>query len=196
MASPSGTGTKSSPPGSKEIRGNDSAQAQFPPVSTQEYQTLLRLARALHWRCPSWTLNPTALAHEALIKVHAWPSLPDPNDPHFRAIAARAMRQILVDAVRKKLHDKHGGGLKFVPLTERSAKTTLSPIEFLDLNRALDELANMNPRHALAIEYTTFFGHTLEETAALLNVTTRTVQRDLRAASAWLASRVRHGTEK
>ena len=175
---------------------NDCGQARFPSISTKEYQSLLRLARALHRRCPSWTLNPTALAHEALIKIHAWSNLPDSNDPYFAAIAARAMRQLLVDAVRKKLHGKHGGGLKFVPLTERAAKSTLTPFEFLDLNRALDELATMNPRHALAVEYTTFFGHTLDETAALLNVTTRTVQRDLRMANAWLATRVRNGAEK
>jgi len=171
-----------------------SVQPQIPPVSSDGYRTLLRMARALHWRCPSWTISPTALVHEVLIKVHAWPGLPSPEDPHFRALAARAMRQVLVDAARRKLQVKNGGGLKFAPLTERARKTTLSPVEFLDLNRALDELEQMNPRHALVVEYTSYFGYTVEEAAALLKVSSKTVQRDLRAANAWLASKVNAGS--
>ena len=186
----------SSSAGTNGNSGIDSGPVHIPCVSAQEYESLLHLARILHRRCPSWTLNPTALAHEALIKIHAWPNLPGSDDPHFVAIAARAMCQLLVDCVRRKLIGKHGGGLKFVPLTEDAANTTLTPLEFLDLNRALDELAAMNPRHALAVEYTTFFGHTLDETSVLLKVTTKTVQRDLRVASAWLATRVRNGAEK
>jgi RNA polymerase sigma factor (TIGR02999 family) len=178
------------------MTSSSTAKPRLSPVSTSEYQTLLRLARALHRQCPSWTLNPTALAHEALIKIHAWPNLPSSDDPHFLALAARAMRQLLVDGVRRKLYAKHGGGLRFVPLTERAGKTALSPVEFLDLNRALDELADLNPRHALAVEYTVFFGHTVEEAAAILKVAPKTIQRDLRAANAWLASRVRNGGEK
>jgi RNA polymerase sigma factor (TIGR02999 family) len=171
----------------------ESAQLRIPSVSVDEYKILLRMARALHWRCRSWTLSPTALVHEVLLKVCMWPGLPLPGDPHFMALAARAMRQVLVDAARRKLEVKNGGGFKFVPLTERVRRTTLSPVEFLDLNRALDELAQMNPRHALAIEYTSYYGYTTEETATMLKVSAKTVQRDLRAASAWLASRVSAG---
>lgn len=174
-------------------RKRESVPRPLPSISDREYETMLHMARALHWRCPSWTLNPTALVHEALIKVHGWPDLPPSDDPLFMALVARAMRQLLVDAVRKKLMVKHGFGLRFVQLTERAGKTSLSPVEFLDLNRALDQLAVMNPRHALAIDYVTFFGHTVEEAAARLKVAPRTVQRDLRAASAWLASRVANG---
>jgi RNA polymerase sigma factor (TIGR02999 family) len=169
---------------------------RIPAVSGEEYEALLRMARSLHWRCPSWTMNPTALVHEALIKVHAWPKLPPSDDPHFMALAARVMRQLLVDEVRKRLQSKRGGGARFVPLTESIGRASLSPIEFLDLNRALDDLAEMHPRHALAIEYTSFFGNTIEETAALLKVSARTVERDLRAANAWLASRVAASAEK
>ena len=173
-----------------------SVQPRIPQVSGDEYMTLLRMARALHWRCPSWTMSPTVLVHEVLIKVHAWPSLPSHDDPHFMALAARAMRQVLVDAARRKLQVKNGGRLKFVSLTERARKTALSPVEFLDLNRALDELARMDPRHAVVVEYTSYFGYTIEETAALLKVSAKTVQRDLRAANAWLASRVSGGARQ
>jgi len=145
---------------------------------------------------PSWTLNPTALLHEALIKIHSWPKLPVSDDPHFMALTARAMRQLLVDEVRKKAQSKRGGGVKFVPLTDGAQETSLSPAEFLDLNRALDELAEMNARHAMAIEYTVFFGYTTEEAAALLHISAKTVERDLRAANAWLAGKVKAGTRE
>jgi RNA polymerase sigma factor (TIGR02999 family) len=186
------------PPGmdAGSIRVHLSVQPQIPQVSDEEYKILLRMARALHWRCPSWTVSPTVLVHEILIKLHAWPSLPPPSHPHFLAVAARAMRQVLVDAARKKLEVKNGGGLKFVPLTERASRTALSPVEFLDLNRALDELGEMNSRHALVVEYTSYYGYTVEETASILKVSAKTVQRDLRAANAWLASRVNGGARR
>lgn len=181
---------------SEALSVRPSAQLRIPPVSSDEYKALLRMARALHWRCPSWTMSPTALVHEVLLKVCAWPGLPSPGDPHFMALAARAMRQVLVDAARRKLQVKNGGGLKLAPLTERARKTTLSPVEFLDLNRALDELTAMNSRHALVVEYASYYGYTIEETAAMLKVSTKTVQRDLRAANAWLASRLNTGLGK
>jgi RNA polymerase sigma factor (TIGR02999 family) len=112
------------------------------------------------------------------------------------ALVTRAMRQVLVDAARKRLEVKKGGGIKFVTLTEHAQRTTLSPVEFLDLNRALDELVKMNARHALIVEYTTYYGYTLEETAEMLKLSTKTVQRDLRAANAWLATRVNGRAER
>ncbi len=178
------------------IRMSQPAQSRIPSISGDEYKTLLQMARALHWRCPSWTLSPTALVHEALIKIHAWPDLPPSDDPHFMPLAAVAMWQVLVDSARRKLGVKNGGGLKFVPLTERARRTTLGPVEFLDLNRALDELIQMNPRHAFVVIYTSWFGSTAEEIAAMLKVSAKTVQRDLRAANAWLASRVNTGTKQ
>ncbi|MBT9332643.1 ECF-type sigma factor [Paracidobacterium acidisoli] len=175
---------------------SQSAPPRIPSLSGDEYKAMLRMAESLHRRCPSWTLSPTALVHEVLIKVHAWPGLPPSSDPHFMALAARAMRQVLVDAARKKLEVKKGGRLKFVPLTERAQRTTLSPVEFLDLNQAMDELAKMNARHGFVVTYTSWFGYTIEEVAEMLKVSTKTVQRDLRAANAWLASRVSGTPEK
>lgn len=166
------------------------ANPGIPPVSSDEYRALLRMAEAIHRRCPSWTLSARALLHEALIKVHAWPGLPPSDSLHFMALMARVMRQVLVDAARKKLGIKNGGRLKFVPLTEGAQHTTLSPVEFLDLDRALDQLEQMNLRHALVVAYTSWFGYTAEEVAATLEVSAKTVQRDLRAANAWLASRL------
>jgi RNA polymerase sigma factor (TIGR02999 family) len=193
MARGSSANSTSTPVPLEGSAAPDSPPRAIPSVSSDGYAALLRMSRAVHRRCPSWTLNPTALLHEALIKIHSWPKLPVSDDPHFMALTARAMRQLLVDEVRKKAQSKRGGGLKFVPLTDGARETTLSPAEFLDLNRALDELAEMNARHALAIEYTAFFGYTVEEAAALLKVSAKTVERDLRAANAWLASKVTAG---
>lgn len=184
------------PPGSNGPRLNKPSTHGFPQISEKEYRDLVQMARALHRRCPSWTLTPTALTHEALLKLQAWPGMPPPGQTHFMAVAARAMRHLLVDAVRKKLYTKHGFGLKFVPLTERAGKVGMTAVEFLDMNRALDKLDEISPRQAQAVIYSNFFGHTVEEIAALLEVSSRTVQRDLRTANAWLASRIGSSGEK
>lgn len=173
-----------------------SAQPRIPTVSGDQYKMLLRIARALHRRCPSWTLSPSAVVHEALLKVQAYSDLPPGDDLHFMALMARVMRHVLVDAARKRLGVKNGGRLKMVPLTEGARHTALNPVEFLDLNRALDELEKMNQRHLLAVVYTSWFGYTAEEVAAILKVSAKTVQRDLRAANAWLASRLSAAAEK
>jgi RNA polymerase sigma factor (TIGR02999 family) len=175
---------------------NGAALRLFPSVTPEQYEVLKRMARALHRRCPSWTLTRTALVHEALIKLQAWPNLPPVTDNRFMAVATLAMRQLLVDAVRKKLQVKRGFGLSFVTLTTRVGQASMTPVEYLDLDRALDELEQMNARHAQAFVYTAFFGYTIDETAELLKVTPRTVQRDLRASSAWIASRLSGGKDR
>jgi len=172
-------------------------QPGIPPLSADQRKMLLKIAEAVHKRYPSFTLSPTDVMHEALLKVRAYSSLPPADEPHFMNLMARVMRQVLVDAARKKFgNNKNGKKRQFVPLTDRVLRTSLSPVEFLDLNRALDELEQMEPRHVLAVEYTSWFGYTPEEVAPMLKVSPRTVRRDLRAANAWLASRINPVTEK
>jgi RNA polymerase sigma factor (TIGR02999 family) len=184
-----------SPPDSPRIREEEAASRQFPDISQEQYDELKRIAWALHRRLPVRNLTRTALLHDALIKLHVWSKLPAPDDPRFKGLVVQAMRQVLVDAVRKSLCAMHGGGIKHVTLTDRVGKVMMPPVEFLDMNRALDELAGVNARQADAFVLMRFFGYTLEETAAQLNVTSRTVQRDLRVASAWIATRVNKGKE-
>ncbi len=174
---------------------DETASNEFVSISQEQYVELKRIAWVLHRRMPVRNLTRTALVHDALIKLHAWSKLPPPEDPRFKGLVAQAMRHVLVDSVRKSLCAMHGGGVKQVTLTERVGKVMMPPIEFLDLNRALDELAEASERQADVIVFMKFFGYTLEETAAQLKVASRTVQRDLRVASAWLASRVRKGRE-
>jgi len=167
-------------------------QPRIPPLSPDQQKMLLNIAEAVHRRYPSWTLSSADVMHEALLKVRAYPHLPPADHPHFMRLMACVMRQVLVDRARKKFGShKNGAKREFVPLTDRmQQEATLSPVEFLDLSRALDELEQMNPRHALAVEFTSWFGYTAEEVAAKLEVSSRSVRRDLQAAHAWLASRL------
>jgi RNA polymerase sigma factor (TIGR02999 family) len=183
------------PPDSPKVREEEPPLHQFPSISPEQYDELKRIAWALHRRLPVRNLTRTALVHDALIKLHAWSKLPPTDDPRFMGLVVQAMRHVLVDAVRKSLCAMHGGGVKNVTLTERVGRVMMPPVEFLDVNRALDELVEVNARQADAVVYMRFFGYTLEETATQLKVTSRTVQRDLRVASAWLANRVHNVKE-
>jgi RNA polymerase sigma factor (TIGR02999 family) len=176
---------------------SEPVQSGIPALSADQRKMLLEIAKAVHKRYPSLTLSPTAVMHEALLKVRAYSNLPQTNDPHFMNLMACVMRQVLVDAARKKYGNKNKGRKRqFVPLTDRMQReATLSLAEILDLSRALDELEKMNPRHALAVEFTSWFGYTAEEVAVKLEVSPRSVRRDLQAAHAWLASRLNADAE-
>jgi RNA polymerase sigma factor (TIGR02999 family) len=111
---------------------------------------------------------------------------------HFKRIAARAMRQILIEAARRRKAGKRGGGQDITLSFEDSYQKAPSCGEdLLRLDRALDELARMNPRQATMVESRFFGGLDIPETAALLNVSEATVLRDWRAAKAWLAHELR-----
>jgi RNA polymerase sigma factor (TIGR02999 family) len=196
MASESSRGSNSISPDSAEGQNEETAPRQFPSISQEQYDELKRIAWSLHRRLRVRNLTRTALLHDALLKLHAWSKLPLPDDPRFNGLVAQAMRHVLVDEVRKSLSAVHGGRMKHETFTEQVGKVMMPPIEFLDLNRALDELASANARQANAFFYIRIIGYTLEEAAVQLDVVSRTVQRDMRAAEAWLASRIRKGKEQ
>jgi RNA polymerase sigma factor (TIGR02999 family) len=106
---------------------------------------------------------------------------------HFLAMASRLMRRILVDYWRKKHAYKRGGEHQRVDLDETLLMSQVRPETVLDLDDALKRLEKLNPRQSEAVEYRYFGGMTSEETAAVLGVSRATVERDLRAARAWLA---------
>ncbi len=110
---------------------------------------------------------------------------------HFKRIAARAMRQILIEAARRRTAGKRGGGDVTVVFDDSFQKSASCGEDLLRLDRALDELARMNPRQATMVESRFFGGLDIPETAALLNVSEATVLRDWRAAKAWLAHELR-----
>jgi len=156
------------------------------------YEELRRLASSVRRGDPGATLNPTALVNEAWLKLAKSPEIGATSQLHFKRIAARAMRQILVEAARHRTADKRGGGVDVtVTFDEALQKKPSGGKELLALNTALDELARMNPRQAVMVESRFFGGLDIPETADLLNVSEATIQRDWRAAKAWLAHELR-----
>jgi RNA polymerase sigma factor (TIGR02999 family) len=155
------------------------------------YEELRRLASSVRSGDSSETLNPTALVNEAWIKLaRALPAAPA-SRLHFKRIAARAMRQVLVDAARRRSALKRGGDFMMVTL-DRSSDASLERSEdLLALDEALDALARLEPRQALMVECRFFGGFELSETAELLGVSDSTIQRDWRAARAWLGRELR-----
>jgi RNA polymerase sigma factor (TIGR02999 family) len=152
------------------------------------YEELRRLASTVRRGDPSATLNPTALVNEAWIKLAKSPEIAATSRLHFKRIAARAMRQLLVEAARRRKAGKRGAGAEITVTFDAAEQKAPSDREdLLALDRALDELAQMNERQAIMVESRFFGGLDIPETAELLNVSEATVLRDWRAAKAWLA---------
>ena len=156
------------------------------------YEELRCLAETVRRNDPNTTLNPTPLVKEAWLRLSKSPKCAATSALHFKRIAARAMRQVLVEAARRRSSNKRGGGPGLtVTFDEAVAKRPSGGEEILALNTALDSLARMNPRQAVMVESRFFGGLDIPETAALLNVSEATVLRDWRAAKAWLAHELR-----
>jgi RNA polymerase sigma factor (TIGR02999 family) len=156
------------------------------------YEELRRLASAVRRGDPSATLSPTALVNEAWLKLAKSPDIGATSRLHFKRIAARAMRQLLVEAARRRNADKRGGGAEMtVSFDDALKKAPSSEEEVLALNNALDALAEMNPRQAVMVESRFFGGLEIPEAAEMLGVSEATVLRDWRAAKAWLANQLR-----
>lgn len=137
------------------------------------------------------TLGATALVHEAYVRLAEREQLDAKDRGHFFAIAARSMRQVLVDHARSRQRDKRGSGSTHLPLDlvenlvgERAAD------ELLALDEALDRLALASPRAAAVVERRFFAGLSLEETALSLETSVKTIQRDWIQARAWLRKEI------
>jgi RNA polymerase sigma factor (TIGR02999 family) len=154
------------------------------------YEELRRLASTVRRGDPSATLNPTALVNEAWLKLAGSPQISNTSRLHFKRIAARAMRQVLVEAARRRNADKRGGGASFVTFDEAQGSVACER-ELLGLDTALDELAHIEPRQAMMVEGRFFGGLEVAEIAELLEVSEATILRDWRAAKAWLAHTLR-----
>lgn len=152
------------------------------------YEELRRLASAVRRDHPEATLSPTALVNEAWLKLSKGPSVSCTSQLHFKRIAARAMRQVLIDAARRRNRTKRSATM--VALDDFPAKGPQCDERLLALNTALEELATMNPRHAVVVESRFFGGMEVNEITALLGISETTVLRDWRAARAWLAQRL------
>jgi RNA polymerase sigma-70 factor, ECF subfamily len=159
------------------------------------YEELRRLASSVKRGDPSATLSPTALVHEAWLKLANSPQIASTSRLHFKRIAARAMRQLLVEAARRRNANKRGGGTELtVTFDDEFHKRLTDGEELLALNTALDSLSRMNPRQAVMVEGRFFGGLEIPEMAAMLNISEATVLRDWRAAKAWLAQELRQAS--
>jgi RNA polymerase sigma factor (TIGR02999 family) len=156
------------------------------------YEELRRLASFIRRNKVGATLNSTALVHETWLKLKDSPHLSETSPSHFKAIAARAMRQVLVDEARRRSSQKRGGEGAAVTLSVDQAieGTASCDDELIGLDDALDELARRNPRQAQLVESRFFGGMTVAETAEVLGISESAVDRDWRTAKAWLASRI------
>ena len=161
------------------------------------YDELRRVARArLRNERAGHTLQATALVHEAYLRLTE-SDLPTPqNRTHFFAVAARLMRQILVDHARKKHATKRGGGATVITLSDVAAAPEIALVDVLMLDGALVELTALDARLCQVVELKFFSGMSTAETAQALKVSTATVERDWTVAKAWLHQRLSPSNER
>lgn len=155
------------------------------------YEELRRLAWTVKRGDPSSTLNPTALVNEAWIKLAKSPGVHAESPLHFKRIAARAMRQLLIEAARRRHAHKRGAGdTIFVAFDDSIHDSATDDLQLLALEDALNELERLEPRQAEVVEARFFGGLEIAEIASLLGVSEATVLRDWRAAKAWLGHKL------
>ena len=164
--------------------GDESAIASLLPVV---YDELRALAGSFFRKAAPQTLEPTALVHEAYIKIVGAGDLEWQGRAHFFALAAKAMRQVLTDHVRSKRTAKRGGHMQRVSTI--IAMPTPTPdvgIDLEELDRVLSRLVELDPRQYSIVEMRFLGGLSIGEIAGLLGVSSRTVEREWRSARAWL----------
>lgn len=152
-------------------------------------------AMAHKWLSPrsaNATPAPTAIVHEVYLRLAKGNVQKWENRNHFRAIAARAMRQILVDDARRRRAEKRGGKFVRIPFTEDiPSDVDVDEFDMVDLETALTELASLNTRHAATVELRLFAELSVKDVAKVLDVSERTVKQDWRTARLWLFCKLR-----
>lgn len=172
----------------QRVRAGDAdARDRLFPLVYEELRQVAR--RALRRERPDHTMRPTELVHEAFLKLGS-AEAPWQDRAHFFGVAARAMRQILVDHARRRMAGKRGGGMIMTTLEDVGAEESLPPEEVLALDAALDRLEKQDPRLRALVEYRFFGGLSDKEIAELLQISERTVNRDWAKARAWLHKEV------
>ena len=171
--------------------GDQQALEQLLPLVDAE---LRRLARACMYReRRDHTLQPTALIHEAFIRLAGAQNIRWQDRAHFFGICARLMRRVLVDYARARGFQKRGARAEKVPLHEVSIPVPELPVDIVALDLALDALAMKDERKSRVVELRFFAGLSTEETAEVLRVSPDTVKRDWRMAKLWLLRQLEAG---
>lgn len=176
--------------------GKRTALNELFPLVYEELRALAHLQRR-HWH-GDYTLNTTALVHEAYLRLVNQSKLTWNSRPHFMGVAARAMRQILIDYARQRQTRKRGGELPKVSFDEVEvlpenvlALTEKQTHVLLALDEALQRLEHTDARRARVVEYRFFGRMTIEDTAAALGISRNTVKRDWNLAQVWLYREMR-----
>lgn len=177
-------------------RASEGDRAAFDQVVTLVYEELRRVARGQRRRVmPGSTLETTALVHEAWMRLAGVPARDFDGSGHFLAVAARAMRFVLIDHARKRTRAKRGGELVREDLDEATPAAAGEAEALLDLDRALTQLETLEPRLARVVECRHFLGLSEQETADALGISLRTAQRDWEAAKRFIARELGAGPE-
>ena len=173
-------------------RGDDAAFAKLTPLV---YEELRRLAHHfMGEQRPNHTLQTTALVNEAYLRLADQTNPSWQNRAHFFAVAARAMRQIVVDYARSYQTQKRGGGALKVELDEAAIVSPEQSKEIVDLHEALERLATLDSRKAQVVELKYFGGLNYDEMAEVLKISRVTVRRDWEFARLWLYTELRSAT--
>jgi len=167
----------------------------FNALSSVVYQELKRIAaNHLRHQLPGHTLQPTALVHEAYVKLQSWEGAELKDRGHFLAIAGKLMRQVLAEHARTKTAAKRGGGWRRLPMEEGFAVSVDGSPEVIALDDALNSLETTDERKCRIVEMRFFGGLTEQEIAEMLDLSVTTVSREMRLALAWLYRELR-GTQ-
>jgi RNA polymerase sigma factor (TIGR02999 family) len=164
--------------------GDSSAASKLMPLVYDQFRALA--ARHLRSERAGHTLQPTALVHEAYLKLIDQKQVNWQGRTHFFAVGAQAMRRILVDYARQRKRRKRGGGAARVTLDDAVALAPERDEEILALDEALKKLSELDARQGQVVEMRFFGGMSVKEVANVLGVSTRTVEGDWTMARAWL----------
>ena len=172
-------------------RGEEPAAATLLPLVYDQLRDLA--GRELQKEAPGHTLQPTALVHEAYLRLVDQTRVDWKGRTHFRAVAAMTIRRILVDHARKKAAAKRGGGERTLVLDETMAASPTRKVDLIGLDEALSDLARFDDRESRVVVLRFFAGLTECEIAEDLGISERTVRDDWKHARAWLRRRLEEG---
>lgn len=164
--------------------GDKEALSQLMPLVCRELRSQAK--SYLDKESPAHTLQPTALVNEVYLRLYDCRTVNWKNSAHFFGFAATTMRRILVDHARSHRRAKRGEGVRPLPLDESLDLLEEQDMDLVALDDALTQLAEMDPRQAQIVELRFFVGLTVEETAAVLEISPPTVKREWRLARLWL----------
>jgi RNA polymerase sigma factor (TIGR02999 family) len=174
--------------------GDRAALDRLIPEVYRELHLMASRLMAREWR--HGTIQTTGLVNEAYLKIVDQREIDWKGRAHFFAIAAEVMRRILIDAARKRLRDKRGAGAIQVPVDDLPLAAGVGPdaLDVLAIDRALTELGELDPDQARIVELRFFGGLTVEETAAVVDVSPATVKREWAVAKAWFYRALTEGS--